>query len=153
MEAARVQRARPFGRKQRAQREGLRTQGRAGLEWFDDDNFSQTTIMTDTEYLSLAENVLKHVEAAIDDIAQNSDVDIDVSRAGKMIELGFANKSKMVLNLQPPLQEIWLAARSGGYHFKFNGTQWVATKEGAEFYALLSRCLSEHAGTPLNVTA
>jgi CyaY protein len=109
--------------------------------------------MTDAEYLGLAEGVLRRVEAAIDDIVQASDVDIDVSRAGKMVELGFANKSKIVLNLQPPLHEIWLAAKSGGYHFKFDGHVWRTTKEGEEFYALLSRCLTEHALTPLQIQA
>lgn len=109
--------------------------------------------MTDAEYMSLAEGVLKRVETAIDEIVQSSDVDIDVSRAGKMVELAFANKSKMVLNLQPPLHEIWLAAKSGGYHFKFDGRAWRTTKDGQEFYALLSQCLSEHAQTELTVSA
>jgi CyaY protein len=109
--------------------------------------------MTDTQYLTLAEAVLKQVETAIDDIVQNTDVDIDVSRAGKMVELTMENKSKIVLNLQPPLHEIWLAARSGGFHFKLIDQQWRSTKEGEEFYALLSRCLSEQAGVPLVIAA
>jgi CyaY protein len=107
--------------------------------------------MTDTQYLTLAEAVLKRVETAIDDIVQSSDVDIDVSRAGKMVELTMENKSKIVLNLQPPLQEIWLAARSGGYHFKLINNEWRSTKEGVEFYALLSRALSEQSGAALTV--
>lgn len=118
------------------------------IEW----DFTRA-IMTDAQYMNLAEAVLKQVETAIDDIVQTSDVDIDVSRAGKMVELSFANKSKIVLNLQPPLHEIWLAARSGGYHFKFDGAVWRTTKEGEEFYALLSRCLAEHAGQALSIAA
>jgi CyaY protein len=108
-------------------------------------------IMTDTQYLDLAELVLNHVEAEVDRLCETTDIDIDARRAGKMVELAFVDGSKIVLNLQPPLHEIWLAARSGGFHFKFDGAQWMSTREGEEFYALLSRCMSEHARVAVTI--
>jgi CyaY protein len=47
------------------------------------------------------------------------------------------------------LHEIWLAAKSGGYHYKFDSEQWLDTKGQGEFFTNLSRCVSEQAGCPL----
>lgn len=101
--------------------------------------------MTDAEYHALAEAALARVESAIDALDEATDLDIDCRRTGKMIELVFADGSKIVINEQPPLHELWLAARSGGYHFRYSDGQWRSTRENAEFFALLSRCVSEHA--------
>lgn len=109
--------------------------------------------MTDAQYLTLAEGVLAKVEAEVDRLCETTDLDIDARRAGKMVELSFADGSKIVLNLQPPLHEIWLAARAGGFHFKFDGVHWTSTRQGEEFYALLSRCMSEHAQQPIHIYA
>ena len=105
--------------------------------------------MTDLEYQNLAENVLKAVETACDRLNDESDVDIDNQRTGGMITLTFVNKSQIIINLQKPLQEIWMAARAGGFHYKFNSEQWTDTKGQGEFFADLSRYASEQAGQPL----
>ena len=105
--------------------------------------------MTDLEYQNLAENVLKAVEAACDRLNDESDVDIDNQRTGGMITLSFANRSQIIINLQKPLQEIWMAAKAGGFHYKFNSGQWLDTKDASEFYATLSRYASEQAAQPL----
>ena len=76
-------------------------------------------------------------------------VDIDSSRTGGLLELTLPDHSKIILNTQPPLQEMWLAARSGGFHFKYAGGQWLDTRDGSEFLASLSRCASEQAGRAL----
>ena len=109
--------------------------------------------MTDLEYQNLAENVLKAVEMACDRLNDESDVDIDNQRTGGMITLTFSNHSQIILNLQKPLHEIWMAARAGGFHYKFNSGQWTDTKDGSEFFANLSRYASEQAGQPLVFTA
>jgi hypothetical protein len=57
--------------------------------------------------------------------------------------------SKIVVNTQPPLHELWLASRRGGYHFKFVDGQWIDTKDGVAFFARLSEEASHHAGRPL----
>ena len=105
--------------------------------------------MTDLEYQNLAENVLKAVETACDRLNDESDVDIDNQRTGGMITLSFANRSQIIINLQKPLQEIWMAAKAGGFHYKFIQGQWMDTKNSSEFFASLSRYASEQAGQSL----
>ena len=108
--------------------------------------------MTDTEFLDQAERVLKAVEASCDRINDNSAADIDNQRSGGMVTLVFANQSQIVINLQKPLHEIWLAARQGGFHYKFDGQQWQDTKGQGEFFASLSRYASAQAGMALSFT-
>ncbi len=105
--------------------------------------------MTDLEYQDLAERALKAVELACDRINDETDADIDNQRTGGMITLTFSNRSQIVINLQKPLQEIWMAAKAGGFHYKFNSAQWRDTKDSSEFFTNLSRYASEQAGQPL----
>jgi len=105
--------------------------------------------MTDTEFMDHAEQVLKAVEASCDRINDDTSVDIDNQRTGGMVTLVFANRSQIVINLQKPLQEIWLAAKCGGFHYQFNGKQWLDTKGQGEFFDSLSRFASEQSGSTL----
>lgn len=105
--------------------------------------------MTDTEFLDRAESLLKAVEAGCDRINDETEADIDSQRVGGMVTLVFSNKSQIVINLQKPLHEVWLAARSGGYHYKFSSNQWSDTKGQGEFFASLSRYASEQSDHPL----
>ena len=105
--------------------------------------------MTDLEYLDRAEALLASVEACCDQINERSDADIDNQRVGGMITLSFEDRSQIVINLQKPLQEVWLAARAGGFHYKFDGQAWRDSKGRGEFFADLTRYASEQAGQPL----
>lgn len=105
--------------------------------------------MTDPEFMDRAESVLGAIEACCDRINAQTDADIDNQRVGSMVTLVFPNRSQIVVNLQKPLHEIWLAAKSGGYHYKFNSKQWTDTKGQGEFFENLSRYASEQAGCPL----
>lgn len=105
--------------------------------------------MTDPEFMDRAESVLGAIEACCDRINAETDADIDNQRVGSMVTLVFSNKSQIVVNLQKPLHEIWLAAKSGGYHYKFSSEKWTDTKGQGEFYDSLSRYASEQAACPL----
>jgi CyaY protein len=109
--------------------------------------------MTDTEYQDRAEALLKAVELACDRLNETTDADIDNQRVGGMITLTFANRSQIIINLQKPLHEVWLAARAGGFHYKFDGTSWMDTKGNGEFFANLSRYASEQAGVALGFSS
>lgn len=109
--------------------------------------------MTDPEFMNLAEMLLRQIESGCDRIADETEVDIDNQRVGGMITITFANRSQIVVNLQKPLQEIWLAARSGGYHYRFDGRQWLDTKGAGELLANLSHAASEQAGVMLRFEA
>jgi CyaY protein len=106
--------------------------------------------MTDLDYLDHAESLLASVEACCDRLNEDSDVDIDAQRVGAMVTLVFPNRSQIVINLQKPLHEVWLAARCGGFHYKFDGTHWMDTKGQGEFWESLSRYASDQAGQSLS---
>lgn len=105
--------------------------------------------MTDSEYMDLAEALLRAVERGCDRINDESDADLDNQRVGGMVTLTFSNRSQVIINLQKPLHEVWMAARAGGFHYRWDGSQWMDTKGHGEFFAHLSRCASEQAGQPL----
>lgn len=107
------------------------------------------SVLSDSDYHRLASGVLGAVEAQADQWLDQDVVDIDTHRTGGLLELSFPNGSKIVLNTQPPLHEIWLAARDGGFHFRFDGAQWVDTRDGQEFFSSLSRHASAQAGCML----
>jgi CyaY protein len=106
--------------------------------------------MTDLEYMDQAEALLARVEAGCDRINEDTDADVDNQRVGGMVTLTFSNGSQIVVNTQKPLQEIWMAARAGGFHYQFDGRQWMDTKGAGEFFAHLSRYASEQAGQALS---
>jgi len=105
--------------------------------------------MTDLEYMDQAERLLAQVETSCDRINDETDADIDNQRVGGMVTLTFANRSQIVINLQKPLQEVWLAARCGGFHYQFDGQRWMDTKGQGEFWDSLSRYASEQSGQSL----
>jgi CyaY protein len=110
-------------------------------------------VMTDLEFLTQAEHLLSAVEQSCDRINDETEADVDNQRSGGMITLSFANRSQIILNLQKPLHEVWMAAKSGGYHYKWVEGAWQDTKGQGEFFANLTRYASEQAGLPLKFTA
>jgi CyaY protein len=96
-----------------------------------------------------AEALLAQVEARCDRINDETDADVDNQRVGGMVTLTFRNGSQIIVNLQKPLHEVWMAARAGGFHYKFDGARWLDTKGQGEFFAHLSKYASEQAGRPL----
>jgi CyaY protein len=105
--------------------------------------------LTDAEYHRLAQGVLASIEAQCDRWLQHDVVDIDTHRTGGLLELEFPDRSKIVVNTQPPLHELWLASRAAGHHFRFDGTRWADTKDGGEFFDVLSQAASAQAGRVL----
>ena len=115
-------------------------------------DFSPTP-MTDNEYHAKTSAVLAGIEARIDSWLQDDVVDIDTQRTGGLLEMSFPNGSKIILNTQPPLQELWLAARSGGFHYKHIAGVWRDTRDGRDLFEALSACASEQASQTLRFTA
>jgi len=111
------------------------------------------TPLSDADYHARSHAVLERIEAQIDTWLETDVVDIDTHRTGGLLELSMPGGSKIVINTQPPLQEIWLAARAGGYHFRFVDGAWLDTRASQEFHALLSTLASEQAGVKLQFAA
>lgn len=102
--------------------------------------------MTDQDFLNEAEKVLLNLEATCDKLNDDGHVDIDNSRHGNTVTLVFENGSQIVVNLQKPIHEIWVAAQAGGYHFRYTGDCWQEAREGRELYTSLSEFASLQAG-------
>ncbi len=109
--------------------------------------------MTDAQFQDLADKALRTLEAECDRINETTDADIDNRRSGSMVTLVFANGSQIVVNLQKPLHELWLAAKSGGYHFKHDGQQWSDTRGRGEFFQIVSGCAREQTGQELSFSS
>ena len=109
--------------------------------------------MTDLEFLNLAEDLLSRLEQQCDRLNEDTDADIDNQRVGGMVTLVFADRSQIVVNLQKPLHEVWLATRLGGYHYRWDGQRWADTKGQGEFWARLSQDASAHAGMTLSFSS
>ena len=109
--------------------------------------------MTDLEYMDRAEALLRAIESRCDELNDSTDADIDNQRVGGMVTLAFADNSQIVINLQKPLQEVWMAAKSGGYHYRFDGAVWQDTKGAGEFFDRLSRDATQQSETPLRFAA
>jgi CyaY protein len=97
--------------------------------------------------------VLARIEAIVDAWLQDDVIDIDSHRTGGLLELVFPDRSRIVVNTQPPLHEIWLASRAGGYHYRHQAGRWVDTRDGSEFFDVLSREASAQGGLALRFTA
>jgi CyaY protein len=102
--------------------------------------------MTDSDYLSRAEAVLAAVERAVDE----ADADIELERSGNVLTLEFENRTKIIVNLQPPMSEIWIAAKAGGFHYRLIDGEWRDTRSGTEFFSALTAYATEQAGEPVS---
>lgn len=109
--------------------------------------------MTDLEFTAQADRLLLAVEQCCDRINDDTDADIDSQRTGGMVTLTFPNRSQIVVNQQKPLHEIWLATKTGGYHYRFDGQYWQCTKGSGEFFARLSADASAQSGLALQFAA
>ncbi len=98
--------------------------------------------MTEREFNELADAIFKRIEAAIDD----SGADIECTLNGGVMELEFDDGSKIIINRHAPNQEIWLAARSGGFHYSHHGGQWVSRRDRSELMSKLSDLVEAGSG-------
>jgi CyaY protein len=107
--------------------------------------------MNETEFLALAEQVIDRIESQADDWAGSLDVDVEASRSGNVLTLVFEDDTHVVVNSQAAMQEIWVAARSGGFHYRYDGQHWLDTRGGPPLHDALSQICSEAAGEPITV--
>jgi len=100
--------------------------------------------MNESDFDQLAEDTMVAIEEAIDD----SGADIDYDTAGGILTLEFTDGSQIIINKQAPLTQIWVAARSGGFHFDYDADDecWRLQRGGEELFSCLGRYCSEQAG-------
>ena len=117
-------------------------------------NNSGVETIDDKQFYQLGSNLLQSIEVALEAADDELDLDLDVERqGGNVINIRFRDKSVIVVNTQPPLHEIWVAAKSGGYHYRWAGTMtnplWLDTKTGKELLSDLTEFASAQAGQPV----
>ncbi len=120
-------------------------------------NNSSAEIIDDKQFYQLGSNLLQSIEAALEAADDALDLDLDVERqGGNVINIRFKDRSVIVVNTQPPLHEIWVAAKSGGYHYRWAGSLaqplWLDTKTGRELLGDLSEFASAQAGQAIKVS-
>jgi CyaY protein len=96
--------------------------------------------MNETDFHRAVDAVLARIEAA----AEAADLDVDLE-AG-ILTLTCADGSRIIVNRQTPNREIWVAARSGGFHFRWDGAAWRDTRDASELFAALSALISRQLG-------
>ena len=111
----------------------------------------------DKQFYQLGSNLLQSIEVALEAADDVLDLDLDVERqGGNVINIRFRDRSVIVVNTQAPLHEIWVAAKSGGYHYRWAGTLatplWLDTKTGREILSDLSEFASNQAGQAVTIS-
>ncbi len=108
--------------------------------------------MSESEFLALAEATLTQIEAALDRLNDEDVLDVECSRSGNVLEIEFIdNGTKIIVNSQAPMREMWVAARSGGFHYRWDGGSWRDTRTGCELMAALSDLVSAQSGTKVDL--
>ncbi|MCG2576030.1 iron donor protein CyaY [Dechloromonas sp. XY25] len=104
--------------------------------------------MDDKDFNRLAETTLARIEAGLE--ASGADLDFELG-AGGVLEIEFADDSKIIVNRHGVNQEIWVAARAGGFHFRWDGSVWRDTRDNAELLDKLSQLASQQAGESVDL--
>ena len=107
--------------------------------------------MTETEFDERISAILDIIETQADDWYEQLDVDVDTKREANVLNLLFDNKVPVVINSQAPMQELWVAAPSGGFHYRFDGQYWKDTRGGVDLHEALSQIFTDATGHPVTI--
>ncbi len=105
--------------------------------------------MDELEFNQRAEEIIELIEERLDEV----DADLDYDNEGGVLSISFTDNSKVIINRQAPLKQIWVATKSGGFHFDFNADvdAWVKDDDGTELFAALSKYCSQQAGETVDL--
>ena len=108
--------------------------------------------MNESEFQEIAEQTIEDIQDAID----NSGADIDYDEIGGVLTLEFEDNSKIIFSKQGAMNQLWMAAKSGGFHFDYNEEteQWLCDSgDNEELYQMLSRLSSQQAAEEVTLSA
>lgn len=107
--------------------------------------------MNETQFHHLADQVMAQIEQILEDFSQPAapQHSIDYENDGSVLILLLNDQSKIILNRQSALQQLWLAARSAGYHFHYQEQQWRCIRTGRSLGSVLSEACAQQAGVTL----
>lgn len=110
--------------------------------------------MTESEFLAVAEPTLAMLEQCLEQAADRADLEIECSRSGNVLEIELIDAgSKVIVNSQAAMQEIWVAAKSGGFHYRYVAGNWIDTRSGKELFAALAQIIGDQVGRTIELLA
>ena len=98
--------------------------------------------MNDSQYHQMVDDIFIELEERLDEC----EVDIDYESAGGILTLIFVDQSKIILNKQAPLHQLWVATKFNGHHFNYDQNQWIDERTGAEFWRFMNDAATKQAG-------
>ena len=107
--------------------------------------------MTDTEFHSLADEMFSAIDDAVEQAIDEQDADVDMNASGNVLQMTFEDGSQIVINKQEPLHEIWLATKTGGYHFAYSDGKWLDTRNNLEFMPFTLKEIKAQGGFELSI--
>jgi len=103
--------------------------------------------MTETEFLNLIDATLSQIEHAFELAGQSNDLDVECNRHNSLLEIEFLhNQSKIIVSTQTAMRELWVAAKSGGFHYKYDGQCWRNTRDNSELMMTLKEIALNQGG-------
>ena len=107
--------------------------------------------MNESEFNDIVDDVFIAIEDSIEEACDETGADIDYETTSGILSLTFPNASQIIINRQAPLQQIWVAAKQGGFHFEFNAEteEWICN--GSDLYSALSEYCSEQSGQSIKL--
>jgi CyaY protein len=122
------------------------------LKYLFDAHHDQDTDMTEAEFLSLYQNTLKKIEETVEAAINEQDADIDYESGNDMLTLSFANRTVVIISRQSAIRQLWVAARSGGFHYDYDAqaNTWRCASTGQPLPVMLSRFCQEQGAVALS---
>ncbi|WP_111979047.1 iron donor protein CyaY [Algibacillus agarilyticus] len=108
--------------------------------------------LSDTLYHQKVDAIILKIEEALD-ILDETDLDFDFESNGGKLDIEFADRSKIIINKQEPLHQIWVATKFNGYHFNYHADtdQWIDERFGDEFWHFIDAAASKQAGRTISL--
>jgi CyaY protein len=104
--------------------------------------------MTESEFLQYSDDLFDYIEESID----TAGWDLDCEASGNVLTIEADSGEQIIVNRHAATQELWIAAKSGGYHFACQRGQWLSARDGSEFFAVLSQVLSAACGDEVHIS-
>src|SRR5512134_762590 len=99
--------------------------------------------LDESQFEARSDAALEALERALEGAGVEADFEL---KGGGILELEFDDGSKIIVNRHGAAREIWVAARSGGFHYRWDGAAWRDTRDGAELFDALSKLVSSQLG-------
>lgn len=110
--------------------------------------------MSDSAFLAASQAALDAIETGLGELADHTDIDLDLDRQGNVLRVTFEPGGQLVINSHEAAREIWVAARSGGFHYRLHEDgRWRDGRSGDELFDALSRLVSDVSGQPVRLSA